>query len=50
MGSLDALRPVLLSLTLMTLGAQTAFGSFFLSLFHRPGQRPARDAVPCQDR
>ena len=33
MGSLDALRPVLLSMTLMTLGAQTAFGSFFLSFF-----------------
>ncbi len=47
MGSLDALRPVLLSLTLMTLGAQTAFGSFFLSLFH--GSTSARAAVPCQD-
>jgi len=48
MGSLDALRPVLLSLTLMTLGAQTAFGSFFLSLFQ--GSSSARAAVPCQDR
>jgi glycosyltransferase involved in cell wall biosynthesis len=50
MGSLDALRPVLLSLTLMTLGAQTAFGSFFLSLFHGTGPRLSRRAVPAQDR
>ena len=45
MGRLDALRPVLLSLTLMMLGAQTAFGSFFLSLF--PRQPRTRGSVPC---
>lgn len=48
MGHLDALRPVLLSLTLMSLGAQTAFGSFFLSLFHGNG-RPG-SVAPCPDR
>lgn len=39
-GSLDAIRPVLASMTLILLGAQTAFGSFFLSLFEvRPRRR-----------
>jgi len=35
-GELDALRPAMLSLTLMTIGVQTALGSFFLSLFFDP--------------
>lgn len=32
MGPTDAMRPALFAMTLMTTGAQTAFGSFFLSL------------------
>jgi glycosyltransferase involved in cell wall biosynthesis len=32
LGPLDELRPALLAMTLMVLGAQTAFGSFFLRL------------------
>jgi hypothetical protein len=38
-GPLDALRPALLALTLMSLGAMTAFGSFFLSLFLDPSKK-----------
>ena len=41
-GPLDALRPALLALTLMALGAMTAFGSFFLSLFIDPSTTAAR--------
>jgi len=44
-GSLDALRPALLALTLMALGAMTAFGSFFLSLFYDPSTAPAQRAT-----
>ena len=33
MGPTDAIRPALLAMTLMMIGAQTAFASFFLSLF-----------------
>lgn len=51
-GEYDALRPALLALTLMMVGAMTAFGSFFLSLFFDPSTRrsllPAADLVPAQ--
>ena len=39
MGELDALRPLMLAMTLMCVGSQTAFGSFFLSLFGSGGRR-----------
>ena len=38
-GPLDAIRPALLALTLMTMGAMTAFASFFLSLFLDPSKK-----------
>lgn len=43
-GALDALRPAIQASTLMILGAQTIFSSFFLSmlLVPRRGDRPAR--------
>jgi len=44
-GEYDALRPALLALTLMMVGAMTAFGSFFLSLFFDPSTRKAGRAV-----
>ena len=33
-GALDAIRPALLGMTLMTIGAQTLFSSFLLGVFH----------------
>ena len=47
LGELDALRPALLAMTLMCIGSQTAFGSFFLSLFGSGGKRltPAPQSV-----
>jgi len=35
LGPLNAMRPALFAMTLMVMGAQTAFASFFLSLFAR---------------
>jgi len=43
-GEYDALRPALGALTLMMVGAMTAFGSFFLSLFFDPSIRKAARA------
>jgi len=43
-GEYDALRPALGALTLMMVGAMTAFGSFFLSLFFDPSTRKAARA------
>ena len=43
-GELNAIRPVLVAMTLLTIGMQTAFGSFFLSLL---GDRSkARSVAP----
>ena len=49
-GPLDAIRPALLALTFMTMGAMTAFGSFFLSLFLDPSTRDQRRGAPAGTR
>jgi len=40
MGSLDAVRPALQASTLMIVGAQTVFSSFFLSMLLLPRREP----------
>jgi glycosyltransferase involved in cell wall biosynthesis len=42
-GALDALRPAIQALTLMILGAQTVFSSFFLSMLLVPRRTPPTD-------
>ena len=43
MGSLDAVRPALQASTLMIVGAQTIFSSFFLSMLALPRREPRAD-------